>query len=566
MAKKFQIEILLNFERFEENGKIGFEVIVNKSNHLTKDKFECPYCTETLDVKFSVLEEHLTETFYEGEHELEENILHDIDAAITNDGTSRCKEDSTINENPEILKETLLNELYDLDVSDFLTPESLETLDDDKDYYEIYNDENYDRRSVSTISISDSDETCSTTSLLNLKYQKEIEDAIQSMQIDTLDESSLINFIEENTIIPTTDFEPFEYTDDLIIESPISMSSEEINVQIDPDSTKQLSGEEFVVTPQTSVFHMCPCKRVYKVKKFFLKHMKQYHPDYSLDDCETLGQTSIETVPQTRDGRPIHKCSVCERVYWTRRSYRRHMVCCHPEEAKRLHLRAKTYRCQYCEKIYYTSELLNEHLLLHMNPNHYQCSYCQKSFVSHNNLKRHINAVHLHIKTFICEVCGVKFNQKYSLRLHHQELHGTDGRYICNECGKTYGTKEKLKYHIKWTHYGYGKTLCKFCGKTFLNNNYKRHLRDVHKEGNQLEYACRYCEKIFNRRAYRDIHECTHTGEKKFACKICDARFTDPGYRYAHMRRSHKLEFEKRKKRKVNNKASTENHSAANSN
>lgn len=396
MAKKVQIEILLNFDRFEESGRIGYEVIVN-SNHQTKDKLECPYCTETIDVKFSVLEEHLTEEFSEVERELgvEENFDHLAAAVLT-------KEDPSIteNENTEVLKESLLNELYDFEETK-TTTQCLETLPDDCHY------------------ISDSDETLSTCSLLNIKYQKEIEDAIESMKIDSLDESSLINFIEENTVLDDTrnsfdnehHFELIEDHESFNSQIQDSTSSPE---QLAPDSTKQLSEEECNEATQTNFFHLCPCKRVYKMKKYFLKHMKQYHPDFSLEDCETLDQGSIEAVSNGRDGqRPVHRCNVCEnKVYWSRRSFRRHMVCCHPDEAKRLNLQAKTYRCQYCDKIYFTSELLNQHLLLHVNPDYFLCGLCSKSFATHNNLKRHINAVHLRIKSYICEVCGVRFNQR----------------------------------------------------------------------------------------------------------------------------------------------------------
>lgn len=411
MANKVQIEILLNFDRFEEGGQIGYEVIVN-SNNYTKDKLECPYCTETIDVKFSVLEEHLTEDFYEIEQELEEekNFYH-INSAAAN-AIVLTKEDLSIieNENTEVLKESLLNELYDFEVTE-TTTQCLETLPDD--CYDIYNDENEDK--CSAISVSDSDETASTCSLLNIKYQKEIEDAIESMKIDTLDESSLINFIEENTIAEDTGnsfdneqhFESIEDNEGFNSQGKSSSNCE----LLDPDSTKQLSEEECNEISQTNVFHLCPCKRVYKLKKYFLKHMKQYHPDFSLEDCETSVEN--DNVQKSLDRhRPIHRCNVCEKVYWSRRSYRRHMVCCHPQEAKKLNLQAKTYRCQYCDKIYFTSELLNQHLLLHVNPDHYQCGYCSKSFATHNNLKRHINAVHLRIKSYICEVCGVRFNQR----------------------------------------------------------------------------------------------------------------------------------------------------------
>ncbi|XP_063706484.1 zinc finger protein 558-like [Culicoides brevitarsis] len=481
---KIQIEILLNFERFEDSGRISYEVLYQNA---VKDRLECPYCAETIDIKFGIFEEFL-------------------DDDTKNDDTS-----------------TFLNEFH----ADLAEKRPLE--------------DNY---------VSDSDETLSTGTLLNMKYQKEIEEAISCMKIDTLDEASLINFIEETTKI----IEPEEILLNEPIFEPIKVECASPQL-LDPDSTKLLSDEEEkVAKPEPSICHICPCKRIYKVEKFFLKHMKQYHPDFALEDCEKIQKIEdFDGIKPKRDGsRPIHRCNVCEKVYWSRRSYRRHMVTTHPDDAKRLNLQAKTYRCQYCSKVYFTSELLNQHLLLHVNPDHYQCGNCNKSFVTHNNLKRHINAVHLGIKSFICEVCGVRFNQRYSLRLHHQELHGTGFGYECNECGKIYGTKDKLKIHIKWTHLGYGKTNCKICGKTFLINNIKRHLRDVHKEGKQLEYPCRFCEKIFNRRAYRDIHECTHTGEKRYSCKICHERFTDPGYRYAHMRKCHSDEFEQRKRRKVN--------------
>uniref|UniRef100_A0A336K4U8 CSON011303 protein n=1 Tax=Culicoides sonorensis TaxID=179676 RepID=A0A336K4U8_CULSO len=523
-----EIEIFLNFDEFEVNGKIGFEVLAN-SSFCTKDKLECPFCTKTINVKFSVVEEYLTEDTFSDFESVEpvETIVE--------------------NENTDILKESILNELYELKNTISL---SLETSSNDGLVNE--NVENI----VPVIQVSDSDETCSTSSLLNIKYQKEIEDAIENLKIDTIDESSLISFIEENIEIENIQIDSNneglpekclpgeEYdTEDCRLNSN--------NEQTNPDSTNKITSEETNVQHTSKVIHICPCNRAYKLKKYFLKHMKQYHPDFSIKDCETLDSKSAENIEvlKSRDGRPIHRCNVCEKVYWSRRSYRRHMVCCHPDEAKRLNLQAKTHRCQYCDKIYFTSELLNQHLLLHVNPDHYKCGYCSKSFVTHNNLKRHINAVHLRIKSYICEVCGVRFNQRYSLRLHHQELHGTDGRYECNDCGKTYGSKDKLKCHIQLSHYGYGKTVCKLCGKTFLNNNYKRHLRDVHKEGEQFAFACRYCNKVFNRRSYQEIHETIHTGEKRYVCTICNERFQDPGYKYFHIRKFHPLAFEQRKKR-----------------
>lgn len=357
---------------------------------------------------------------------------------------------------------------------------------------------------------------------------------------------------EEQSESPITTTKMKAITSSQAVNEESSSISKDDNMKSQPRSTR--------AHISTIRYRKCPCQRLYKVERCFLEHMEQYHPGFPLEDCETVirhittDTDASEYSNTSRHGRPIHRCNTCDKIYWSRRSYRRHMVLFHPSEAEKLNFKAKTYACLMCDKIYFTSLLLKQHMQLHNNPDHFRCGMCRKSYTTQNNLKRHIDAIHNKLRPFICEVCGSSFSQRYSLRLHNEEVHGKEkAKYICHDCGKTYGTKDKLKFHIKWAHQGYGKKECKLCNKIYLINNYKRHMRDVHKQGDQLEYPCRYCNKVFNRKAYRDIHECQHTGERKFGCHLCSARYTDPGTRYWHVRKMHPMEFLKKEKRLLNN-------------
>ena len=49
-------------------------------------------------------------------------------------------------------------------------------------------------------------------------------------------------------------------------------------------------------------------------------------------------------------------------------------------------------------------------------------------------------------------------------------------------------------------------------------------------------YACKYCDKKFNRNSNIKEHERTHTGEKPYACRYCDKMFNRSGSVKKHER------------------------------
>lgn len=83
----------------------------------------------------------------------------------------------------------------------------------------------------------------------------------------------------------------------------------------------------------------------------------------------------------------------------------------------------------------------------------FSCYYsnCNKKYKSKYNLTRHINSMHLGIKSFICSLCQKSFVSKQTL-LEHEFLHTGERPYKCNypNCGKMFRQSSQLSLHKKF--------------------------------------------------------------------------------------------------------------------
>ncbi|CRK95902.1 CLUMA_CG009348, isoform A [Clunio marinus] len=293
------------------------------------------------------------------------------------------------------------------------------------------------------------------------------------------------------------------------------------------------------------------CGKKFSRKQPLIKHLNT-HKVYRTKDfhCQICGNSyfrknGLERHILIKHERLKHlTCSICESSFYLKKSLRFHIL--------KNHERSELITCSLCGKTFKSEEGLRNHKLnLHRLP----CNVCGK-MISKENLKRHLNTIHLNIKPYQCDICGKKFSSKSEiahhmikhiglehrtrdyqcdlceasffdksgLQTHTLYVHERQQHHYCSLCNRTFRTEQGFKNHKLRPH----RSPCEICGKSFRNDLLKHHLNMVH--FNIKPYQCDICGKKFCK-DYLPRHMDTHIGlehrTKDFHCQICGNSYFD---------------------------------------
>jgi uncharacterized C2H2 Zn-finger protein len=111
----------------------------------------------------------------------------------------------------------------------------------------------------------------------------------------------------------------------------------------------------------------------------------------------------------------------------------------------------------------------------------FTCEHCDKTFGRKDNLKAHINTVHLKKRNFKCEHCESAFGRKGDLQTHINQIHLKQKDFKCDQCDYICGQKGNLQRHINLVHLKQKNFKCDLCDESFgRKGNLDRHVNAIH--------------------------------------------------------------------------------------
>ena len=155
---------------------------------------------------------------------------------------------------------------------------------------------------------------------------------------------------------------------------------------------------------------------------------------------------------QKRKSKKSCNCDICDKDFISNYILKRHI--------DGVHLKKKDHKCFACGKGFSQKVCLNWHLKnkccsKYKSKKSCNCDICGKDFLNHENMKRHIDGVHLNKKDHKCSECGKGFSQKKDLNWHLKNKSCSIHKHLlCELCGKSFGQKITLYRHIRFIHEG----------------------------------------------------------------------------------------------------------------
>lgn len=144
----------------------------------------------------------------------------------------------------------------------------------------------------------------------------------------------------------------------------------------------------------------------------------------------------------------------------------------------KLHEKGGNFKCDHCPLEYAVKWSLTVHLWKHKKFKE-SCSKCKITFVSRFHLKKH-RCTQTDPNPFKCDLCPKSYAVIQNLRLHLQNVHLMERNFECLICHKKCSTKGALDTHMG-VHVKSKNFKCKTCSGLFSSKfNLRQHERRIH--------------------------------------------------------------------------------------
>ncbi|XP_047506828.1 zinc finger protein 729-like isoform X1 [Pieris napi] len=291
------------------------------------------------------------------------------------------------------------------------------------------------------------------------------------------------------------------------------------------------------------------CQETFRFQCHYKIHMKEHYNDPNLD--------------------PKHlTCPICNRKSKHLRAAQMHM-----NYHKQTRFKTKDYECSICKKVFQTRRVYLTHMAIHFKRGEsanntvigsvlpttadktafdgtHTCKICNKVCESEASLKCHMSwhnsKTLLYGARHECDICHLQFTNKVRLKVHERShFEDENGPYKCHICGKGFIAEDYFRRHIKGHNFDHqshkkrieklrkGKVKCPICTR-FYPDVVKliRHLRRTHPQSKmikedpdappQMYYPCKLCAKVFLDERRLQHHEEAHLRKPEFfKCKFC---------------------------------------------